>query len=99
LEDGDGAVLASAADAFLVERGVGARFLHVEVAAAVQRTFLDQQHLEACRAEDFRAGGASCTAADDGDIGFQRDIPVEPRAVVGFPAACEAFGEGISYRH
>ncbi len=77
LQDGDGAVLARAADGFLIERAVGAGFLHVEVAAGVQRAFFDQQHLEARGTQHFRTCGAACAAADDGDVGFQGQIVLQ----------------------
>ncbi len=99
LQDRDGAVLAGAADCFLIERAVGPGFLHVEVAAGAQWAFLDQQHLETGGAEDFRAGGAARAAADDGDIGFQRQVLLQARAVMGGPATGEAFGEEIGNGH
>ena len=74
LEDGDRAVLAHAADAFLIEGRVGVGFLHLEVVAGLEWAFLDQQHLEAGLAEDFRGGAATGTAADDGHVGFQGQV-------------------------
>ena len=99
LQDGDGAILAGAADGFLIERAVGAGFLHVEVAAGTQRAFFDEQHLVARGAQHFRTGGATCAAADDGNVGFQGQIAFQSRAVVCGPAAGEARSKQIGNRH
>ena len=99
LEDGDGAVLAHAADSFLIERRVGVGFLHLEVVAGLQWAFFDQQHLVTRRAEDFRRGATTGAAADDGDIGFQRQIVFQTRTVVCLPAPGQALLEQIGYGH
>ncbi|MNO78768.1 hypothetical protein D3C76_699200 [compost metagenome] len=99
LEDGDGAVLAHPADAFLVEAGVGLRLLHAEVGAGLQRAFFHQQHLETGGAEDFRRGAATGAGADHHHVGFQGQVVFQARAIVDFPAAGQAFGKGIGYRH
>ncbi len=99
LEDGDGAVLAHPADAFLVQLGVGVGLLHLEIAAGLQRAFFHQQHLQAGGAEDFRGGAAAGAGADHDHVGLQLQVVVQARAVVGFPAAGEALGEQIGYRH
>ena len=99
LHDGDGAVLAHPSHAFLIQRAVGLGFLHLEVGTGLERAFLDQQDLEAGRAEDLRGGAATGAGADDGDIGFQGQVLVQARAVVSLPATGQAFFEQIRYRH
>ncbi|MNQ59819.1 hypothetical protein D3C85_740800 [compost metagenome] len=99
LKDGDRAVLAHAADAFLVEVGVGLVFQHLEVAAGLERAFFNQQHLVAGGAEDLGGGTAARAAADDGNVGFQRQVIGQLRAIVGFPAAGHAFAERVGYGH
>jgi hypothetical protein len=99
LQNGDGAVLAGPSDRLLVERGVGGGFLHVEVLAAAQRAFFDQQHLVTGRAEELGAGGTTGPAANDGDVGVERDVLLELRTVMGFPAAGDTFGKGVGDRH
>jgi len=99
LQDGDGAVLARAANGFLIERAVGAGFLHVEVAAGAQRAFFDQQHLVAGCAQHFCAGGAACATADDGDVGLQGQIVLQPRAVVCGPATGKACSKQVGNGH
>ncbi|MNH00873.1 hypothetical protein D3C79_600790 [compost metagenome] len=74
LQNGDGAVLAHPAQAFLVETGVGLILKQVEVTAGLERAFLDQQYLEACGAEHLRAGGAAGTAAYHGNVGLQAEV-------------------------
>ncbi|MNZ90831.1 hypothetical protein D3C78_1098020 [compost metagenome] len=74
LEDGDCAILAHAADAFLIEAAVGLVFKQLEVAAGLERTFLDQQHFVTGRAEDFGGGAAAGTAADDRHVCFECQV-------------------------
>ncbi|MNI74121.1 hypothetical protein D3C73_1301870 [compost metagenome] len=99
LQYGDGAVLAHAADAFLIELGVGLVFEQFEVAAGLEGAFFDQQHPVTGRAEYFSRGAAASTAADDRYIGFQRQVLGELRGVAGFPATGHAFAERVGYGH
>ncbi|MCY1405660.1 hypothetical protein D9M71_209050 [compost metagenome] len=99
LKDGDGAILAHAAQAFLIQAGIGFVFQQVEIAAGLQRAFFDQQHLEAGGAEYLRAGGAAGTAADHGNVGFPRKVVLQARGIVGDPAAFEALAKRVGDRH
>ncbi|MNP02989.1 hypothetical protein D3C76_948560 [compost metagenome] len=99
LEDGDRAILAHAAYALLVEAGVGLVFEQFEVAAGLERAFLDQQHLVTGGAEDFGRGPAAGTAADDRHIRFEGQVLGQLGAVVGFPATGHAFAERVGYGH
>ncbi|MNY36744.1 hypothetical protein D3C86_1712520 [compost metagenome] len=74
LEDGDRAVLAHAADAFLIKAGVGLVFEQLEVAAGLERAFFDQQHFVAGCAEDFSRGSTAGTAADDRHVRFEGQV-------------------------
>ena len=87
------------ADAFLIQRRVGLILQQVEVGAGLQRAFFDDQYLEPGGAENFSGGAAACAAADDRDIGLQRQVILQSRAVVGFPAASETFAERVGNRH
>ncbi|MNC53384.1 hypothetical protein D3C75_1027890 [compost metagenome] len=71
----------------------------MEIAAGLQRAFFDQQHLEAGSAEHLRAGSATGTAADHGNVGFQREVVLQARGVVGDPAAFQALAKRVGYRH
>jgi len=99
LQDGDSAVLAHAADAFLVKAGVGFVFQQLEITTGLERAFFDQQHFVAGGAEDFGGGTAPGAAADDGDIRFQGQVVIQGGAIVGFPATGQAVAEQIGYGH
>ncbi|MNE20335.1 hypothetical protein D3C80_1134490 [compost metagenome] len=99
LQDGDGAILAHAPDTFLIQAAVGLGFQQLEVAAGLEWAFFDQQHAVTGGTENFRAGGTARAAANDGDVHFQRQVLLQSGAVMGFPAAGDAFAKRIGYRH
>jgi hypothetical protein len=68
LQDVDGLVGGLARGGLLVELRVGLALALLEVAAAAQRAFLDDQHRQAGLRQQFGRDAAAGAAADDGHV-------------------------------
>ena len=95
LQDVDGLVARLARGALLVERGIGLGLQLVEIAAAAQRTFLDDHDFQAGLGEQFRRDAAARAGADDGDVADQPFRHGAVGATGDFPAAAQSVGNGV----
>ena len=95
LQNVDGLVLGLARRAFLVERRIGFGFQLVEVAAALERAFLDHHDLKPGFGQQFGGDARASAAANDGDIAddFFRYGP--ECAAQDFPAALQAVPDRV----
>ena len=81
LQDVDRLVRGLARRRFLVEVGIRLALVHAEVARRAQRPFLEQHDAKPGAREDLRRGAAAGAAADDDDVGFEREVALRARGV------------------
>ena len=100
LQDGNRAIGGGPCGGLLIEVGIGPCFVHVlEVGRGLQRPLLDQQHLQARRAQNLCGGAAASTGADDHHIGFERLRRGEGGGVANIPAGGDAVGVQVIDGH
>jgi len=88
----------SARRGFLVERGIGFRFAHPEIAGRLQRTFLDQYDGKSCVDENFGCGAAACARSHDDNVGLDGSILRERGCVDHVPAGRDALADRVGDR-
>src|SRR2546423_13551271 len=72
LQDGDRLVARLASGTLLVQAWVGVAFPLPKIAAALQRSFLDQHDVETRLRHQLGRDACACTGANDDDIAAQR---------------------------
>ncbi len=92
---GDRLVLRLPPGRFLVELRVGLALAHAEIARALERPFLDDHHREPRLGEDLGRHAAARAAADDQDVGLERQVAIERGGIDHLPAAGDAVADRV----
>lgn len=95
MQDGNRLVDRAPAAAVLVERLVGFALELIEVTAAAQRAFLDDDDVQAGGAQQFGSDARAGTAANDCDVADQVLVQLAMRAAKDVPTSGQAVGDRI----
>ena len=90
LQDVDRLVACLARGGFLIQVRIGFRFTHPEIGGPLEGPLLQHDHLEPGLGENFRRCAAAGTAADDRDVGIERDVLRERRRIDDVPTRRQA---------
>ena len=95
LQDGDALVLGLAAGGLLVQRGIGFGLALLEVFAALELAFFDDDDLEAGLGHQFRGDARTRARADDGHVTGDAGGQGAVCTTQYFPTTGEALLDGV----
>ena len=97
LQDGNGLVRRFARGGFLIQLGIGAALLQLEIPRRAQRPLLEQDDIEPGAGQAISGCAATGTGADHHDIAFQLQIAGLRTGIDVLPAGIEGMADGVEW--